>query len=61
MDIPAPPQLKQSPYLLPLQMGSYEKMKRRDYDLRQQEQQCADESESKVLEQMIPEAPKPNE
>jgi hypothetical protein len=35
MDIPAPPQIKQSPYLLPLQMGSYEKMKRRDYDLRQ--------------------------
>lgn len=59
MDIPAPSGQKQSYYLMPLQMGSYEQIvKKNQYSL-DNPVLVTEESESLVLDQMISEAPTP--
>ena len=59
MDIPAPSGAKQSYYLLPLQMTSYEEIARRQQYSLDNPVLKTEESEDRVLDQMITEAPTP--
>jgi len=59
MDIPAPSGQKQSYYLLPLQMGSYEQIVRKNQYSLDNPVLLTEESETLVNNQMIAEAPTP--